>query len=135
MPPLLPTSDAHWSNPQLLALYLLAGAAGSLIACCLRDGRLELPRLVKNQKGAFIDPGFLATTVFGALLAACVDGRPVTAFFVGMSVSYLGREGLRPFIAAALKPFGFVFLQGDAEVAPRPRRAVRVKTPPPAEAG
>lgn len=128
MPPLLPTSDAHWHNPALLALYFVAGGLGSLIACCLRDGKIELPRILHQKNGTFIDPGFLATTAFGALLAAIVDGRPATAFFVGMSVSYIGREGLRPFLAGVLKPVGLTFLQGDTEV--KPRRRIRISEKP-----
>ncbi|MGV3720575.1 MAG: hypothetical protein ACO1SX_06655 [Actinomycetota bacterium] len=79
----------------LLICFPAAGFVGALIGSAVRNGRLELPRLVMQRESdgqvrKWIDPGFLLSTVVGALLAAWIDGRPWTAVFVGVTVGYVG---------------------------------------------
>lgn len=84
------------SREQLLLIcYPFAGFVGALIGSAVRNGRLELPRLVVQREKdgeirKYIDPGFLLSTIVGALLAAWIDGRPWTAVFVGVTAGYVG---------------------------------------------
>jgi hypothetical protein len=100
-------------TPEQLKILEFAafGFLGGVIGVMARSERLALPRIVAERQAdgqvvRFIDPGFLASCLLGALLAAWRDGRPETAIVYGLASGYVGPALLKRLIERLLKHAG-----------------------------
>jgi hypothetical protein len=95
-------------DPLTLCAFAVWGLIGGLIGASTRTHRLELPRVVcehskTGQVKRYVDPGFLTAAVFGAVVAAAIDGRPWTALAYGIAVGYAGPAIVRALVDRVLR--------------------------------
>ena len=85
---------------------------------------IYLERDATGKTARYWDPGFLATLPLSGLLALVVDGRPATAFFVGVSVAHFGQSVIAALIERQASALGWHVRPDDGgERADRDREA------------
>lgn len=77
-------------NIDPLLLCFIAGSVGAILKCIVKDGSLELPKVIDGK----LTLGFLGSCFIGGVAGYLVDSNPVTAGLAG----YAGMATIEAFI-------------------------------------